>query len=393
MRDVAIIGIGINKWGELWNKSLRDIYVEAALNAIDDAKIDRIDSMYVGSMSPGIFIGQEHLSSLLSDYLGQGSIPTTRVESACASGALAIRQGFIDVASGMSDVVLVGGVEKMSDVDSSKATDILATALDSEWEAFQGISFAGIYALICRAHMEKYATTRNQLSQVAVKNHQNGLLNPHAQFQMKLTVEQVNNSSLVADPLRLLDCSPITDGAAAVVMCSMDVAKKISRTSSTGTPNRPIIKLSGSGHATDTIALHSRHDLTTFNSTTLAAQQAYKMSSLTPKDIHFAEVHDCFTISEIIACESLGFFERGIGALATERGDTSLNGKLPINPSGGLKSKGNPLGATGVAQVYEVVTQLRAEAGSRQIKNARRALTQNMGGSGGSSLVHIWEVL
>ncbi|MBF0362444.1 MAG: thiolase domain-containing protein [Oligoflexia bacterium] len=386
MRDVAIIGIGINKWGELWNKSLRDIYVEAALNAIDDAKIEKIDAMYVGSMAPGLFVGQEHLSSLLSDYLGHGPIPTTRVESACASGGLAIRQGFIDVASGMNDIVLVGGVEKMNDVDGATATDALASASDSEWEAFHGITFPGIYALMARAHMMRYGTTRTHLSQVAVKNHENGLLNPHAQFQMKLTVDQVSNSAKVADPLRLLDCSPVTDGAAAVIMCPLDMAKKISK-------NHAIVKLSGSGHATDSIALHSRADLTTLNSTILAAQQAYKMAKLGPKDINFAEVHDCFTISEIIISESLGFFEKGEGGRAVERGETSLSGKMPINPSGGLKSKGHPVGATGVAQVYEVVSQLRGDAGKRQLKNAKRALTQNMGGSGGSSLVHLWEVL
>ncbi|MBF0105919.1 MAG: thiolase domain-containing protein [Deltaproteobacteria bacterium] len=385
MREVAVIGTGMNKWGELWEKSLRDIFVEAALKAIDNSGIDKIDSMYVGCMTSGLFVGQEHLASLLSDYLGYGPIPTCRVESACASGGLAIRQGIIDVASGVSDIVLVGGIEKMNDVDGGGATDALATASDQEWEAFNGITFPGIYALMARAHMEKYGTTRDQLSHVSVKNHNNGLLNPNAQFKLKATLESVKNAVMVATPLTLMDCSPVTDGAAAVVLCSLDTAKKMGKT--------PLVVLKGMGHATNSIALHTRKDLTTIESTTMAAQQAYKMAGVGPKDINFAEVHDCFTIAEIMATESLGFFERGEGGKAAESGITALGGKMPINTSGGLKSKGHPVGATGVAQVCEVVSQLKGCAGDRQLKNPRRGLTHNMGGSGGSSLVHIWEVL
>ncbi len=384
MRDVAVIGIGINKWGELWKKSLRDIYVEAALYAIADAGVDKIDAMYVGCMTSGLFTGQEHLASLLSDYLGYGPIPTVRLESACASGGLAVRQGFIDVASGMNDIVLVGGVEKMTDVDGGAATTALAAASDFEWEAFHGATFPGIYAMMARAHMKKYGTTRNQLSHVAVKNHANGKLNPNAQYRQNITVDFVNNAAMVAEPLTLFDCSPITDGAAAIIMCPLDMAKKICK--------KPIITLKGSGHATGPIALHDK-DLTSIESTVIAAQKAYKMAGVGPKNINIAEVHDCFTIAEIMATEALGFFEKGDGGKAAERGDTALHGKMPINTSGGLKSKGHPVGATGVAQVVEVVTQLRGDAGDRQAKNPKVALTQNMGGSGGSSLVHIWEVL
>ncbi len=383
MREVAIIGVGMNKWGELWNKSLREIFVEAALLAIDDAGVERIDSMYVGSMSSGLFVAQEHIASLLADYLGTPSIPSARVESACASGGLALRQGFIDVASGMSDIVLVGGVEKMTDVTGGGATFALGTAADQEYECYHGVTFPGLYALIARAHMHQYGTTREQLAMVAVKNHHNGSKNPLAQYPFEITLDSVLKSPLVADPLRLLDCSPITDGAAAVILCPAELAKELKKD--------PIIKITGSGHATDFIALHSRKDITWLSATAKAAEIAYKMANKTPAEIDFAEVHDCFTIAEICVTEALGFFEKGKGGEAVEKALTSLDGKIPVNTSGGLKSKGHPVGATGVAQVVEVVKQFREEAGERQVKNARIALTQNMGGSGGSTLVHIFE--
>jgi len=385
MRDVAIIGVGMNKWGELWEKSLRDIFVESALLAIEDAGVDHIDSMYVGCMTSGLFVGQEHLASLLADYLGAGPIASARVESACASGGLAVRTGFIDVASGMSDIVLVGGVEKMTDVSGDGATYALSTAADQEYEVYHGITFPGLYALMARSHMQKFGTTREQLAQVAVKNHENGSKNPLAQFPQKITVEEVLNSIMVADPLTILDCSPITDGAACLILCPADMAKKISK--------KPPVKIIASGNATDTIALHSRNDFTTLNATIKAAERAYKMANLTPENIDLAEVHDCFTIAEIMIIEDLGFVKKGEGGKATQSGMTALGGKKPINTSGGLKSKGHPVGATGVAQVAEVVHQLRGEAGARQVKNAKIGLTQNMGGSGGSAVVHILQAV
>jgi len=384
MREVAMIGIGMNKWGELWTKSLRDIFVEAALEAIDDAGVDKIDSMYIGCMSSGLFVGQEHLASLLSDYLGMGPIPAARVESACASGGLAVRMGFIEVASGLSDIVLVGGVEKMLDISGDGATYALATAADQEYEVYNGVTFPGLYAMMAVAHMQKYGTTRKQLAQVAVKNHYHGSMNPLAQYPHQITIDEVLNSVLVADPLRILDCSPITDGAAAAILCPLDLAKKICK--------NPIVKIIGSGHATDTIALHSRENLYELKSTERAAQQAYKMANKQPKDIDLAEVHDCFTIAEICVIEALGLVEKGKGGEATESGLTTLGGKIPINTSGGLKAKGHPVGATGVAQIVEITKQLRGEAGKRQVQNAKIGLTQNMGGSGGSCLVHILEV-
>jgi acetyl-CoA C-acetyltransferase len=382
MREVAVIGVGMTKWGELWEKSLRDIFVETALLALDDAGVDKIDSLVVGCMSSGIFVGQEHLASLLADYLGQAPVPAARVESACSSGGLALRTGFIEVASGMADIVLVSGVEKMTDVSGQEATYALGTAADQEYECYHGITFPGLYALIARAHMEKYGTTREQLALVAVKNHYNGSMNPLAQYPYKITVDAVLNSVLVADPLRILDCSPITDGAAALILCPLELAKKM---------KKPLVKISGSGQATDTIALSSRKDITWIESTFQAAKKAYAMAGKKPEDIDVIEAHDCFTIAEICVMEALGLVEKGKGGKAVEEGLTSLKGKIPVNTSGGLKAKGHPVGATGVAQAIEIVKQLREDAGPRQVKGARVGLTQNMGGSGGSSVVHIFE--
>ncbi|MFW6131437.1 MAG: thiolase domain-containing protein [Candidatus Aminicenantaceae bacterium] len=382
MRDVAIIGVGITQWGELWEKSLRNIYTEVALKVVEDAGIDRIDSMYVGSMSSGLFVGQEHIASLLADYMGQVPIPATRIESACASGGLAVRQGYIEVASGMSDIVLAGGVEKMTDVSGSEATYALGTAADQEYEGYHGITFPGLYALIANAHMEKYRTKREQLALVAVKNHLNGSKNPLAQYPFEVTMDAVLNSVMIADPLRILDCSPITDGAAAVVLTTLDIARKM---------NKPVVKIVGTGHATDAIALSSRKDLTWLEAVYQSGRQAYNMAQKKPEDIDVAEVHDCFTIAEICAIEALGFVEKGKGGEAVESKMTYLEGKIPVNTSGGLKSKGHPVGATGVAQIVEIVKQLRGEAVNRQVQQAKVGLAQNMGGSGGSSVVHILE--
>lgn len=384
MRDVAVIGIGMTKWGELWDKALRDIFVETALLAIDEAGVDHIDSMYVGCMTSGIFVGQEHLASQLADYLGMGPVPSARVETACASGGLAVKLGFIEVASGMSDIVLAAGVEKMTDVGGDQATYALSTAADQEYEGYHGITFPGLYAMMARAHMHAYGTTREQMARVAVKNHHNGSLNPLAQYPFEVTVEEVLTSTMVADPLRILDCSPITDGAAAVVLCPLEMARKLSK--------KPAVKIIGVGHATDTIALHSRQDMTHLMATEKAAQAAYKMAGKKPEDIDLAEVHDCFTIAEICVIEALGFVPRGKGGTAAESGLTAHGGKIPVNVSGGLKAKGHPVGATGVAQIYELTKQLRGEAGKRQVEGARVGLAQNMGGSGGSTLVHLLEV-
>jgi acetyl-CoA C-acetyltransferase len=282
-------------------------------------------------------------------------------------------------------VVLTAGVEKMTDVDGGAATRALAAAADQEYEAYQGVTFPGLYAMMAVAHMAKYGTTREQLAMVAVKNHKNGAMNPHGQYPFEVSLDQVLNATRVADPLRILDCSPITDGAAAAIICPLDKVAEF-------TKNSPI-KVSGSGQATDTFALHQRKDICAIESAALAAQQAYTMAGVGPGDIDFAEVHDCFTIAEIMVMEALGFCEKGQGGKAVEAGETAIGGRIPINPSGGLKSKGHPVGATGIAQIFELVTQLRGNAGGRQVKDAKRGLAHNMGGTGASSTVHILEVI
>lgn len=381
-KEVAVIGIGMTKWGELWEKSLRDVAVEAALKCLEDAGVDKVDAVTIGCMSSGLFNGQEHMASVVTDYLGQRFVPAIRVESACASGGLAVKTAYMEVASGLAESALAIGVEKMTDVDGGEATFALATAADQDNEAFHGITFPGLYAMMANAHMHKHGTSLEQLSQVSVKNHHNGSMNPHAQFPFKVTLDQVMNSTMVADPVRLLHCSPITDGGAAVLLVPVEVAKKM---------NKPYAVITGIGHATDTIALCQRKDLCKLDVVEAAAQRALKMAGKTIRDIDFAEVHDCFTIAEIMVMEALGIVEPGQGGPATMKGLTALDGDFPINPSGGLKSKGHPVGATGVAQIVEAVNQLRGEAGQRQIKNARTALTQNMGGSGASSIIHILE--
>lgn len=382
MRDVAVVGVGITKFGELWKDSFRDIFVEASLKAIENSGVDHIDSMYIGTMSSGLFVGQEHVGAVMADYLGVAPIPATRVESACASGGAAFRSAFFEVASGHSDIVLAGGVEKMT--DGADVTEALATAADQEYEVYHGITFPGLYAMIARSYMHDYKTTREQLAAVAVKNHKNGSMNPNAQFRSPITLEQVMKSTMVANPLRLLDCSPVSDGGAAVILASLDVAKKL---------KRPFIKIKASSQSSDTIALHSRESLTSLKCVSVAAEKVFKQAKLKPKDISFAEVHDCFTIAEVVVTEDLGFFEKGKGGEAAEKGMTAIDGKIPINTSGGLKSKGHPVGATGIAQIIECYEQLTGQSGERQVKKAKYGLAQNMGGSGASCIIHILEAV
>jgi acetyl-CoA C-acetyltransferase len=381
LRDVAIIGVSQTKFGELWEKSFRDLIVEAGLKAVDDANIEGEDlgAMYVGNMSAGLFVQQEHIASLIADHSGLTPIPCARVEAACASGGLALRNGIMAVASGYHDIVISAGVEKMTDVVDP--TPAIATASDQEWEAQQGVTFPSLYAMMAKRHMHEYGTTREQLAMVSVINHKNGAKNPLAQFPMEISVDAVLNSSIVADPLRLLDCSPVSDGAAAVILCPAEDAKKY-----TDTP----IYVKASAQASGTIALHDRKDLTTIDSTVHASRNAYKMAGFGPKDIDLVEVHDCFSINGLLAVEDLGFVEKGKGGIAIEEGMTELDGKIPVNPSGGLKARGHPLGATGIAQAAEIVWQLRGEAGKRQVDGAQIGMTHNIGGTGGTAAVHIF---
>lgn len=382
MREAAIAGIGMTDFGELWDASLRQMFTEAAVAAIEDAGVDHIDSMYVGSMTPGLFVHQEHIGALLADYLGMAGIPAGRVESACASGGLALRMAVLEVLSGASEIVLAGGVEKMT--DGVDATDALATAADQEYEAFEGITFPGLYALMARAHMEKYGTTREQMADVAVKNHANGMLNPRAHFRRPIERADVLTSNLVAEPLRLLDCSPITDGAAAAIVTTTERAREL---------GVPVIRVRASAMATASLALHDRQDLTTIPSVGRAVGRAFEETGLGPDDLDVLEVHDCFTIAELVVMEEIGLVEPGKSGEAVSSGLTALDGKLPVNTSGGLKSKGHPVGASGIAQIFEIVEQLRGDAGDRQVGGARIGMAQNMGGSGASCVAHILEAI
>ena len=388
MRDVAVIGVGLTKFGELWDQSFRQLTAEAGSKAILDSGITGkdIDGLYIGSMSSGRFVGQEHVGALVADASGFSHlhIPATRLEGACASGSLALRQGYLSIASGINDVVVVGGIEKMNDVGGSAATETLATASDQEWEAFFGATFPGLYAMIAKRHMHEFGTTKEDLAHVAVKNHANGAKNPYAQYQKEISLEMALNAAPVAEPLGLMDCSPVTDGAAAVVLCAVDRVQEFE-----GTP----VKIIGSGQASDTLSLHGRREITTLDATVHAGKMAYKQSNLQPKDIDFAEVHDCFTIAEICAIEDLGFVKKGEGGKAVQNKITTLDGTIPVNTSGGLKSKGHPVGATGVAQIVELAKQLRGEADRRQVKDARYGLAHNVGGSGATCVVHIMEAM
>jgi acetyl-CoA C-acetyltransferase len=381
LRDVAIIGVSQTKFGELWEVSFRDLITEAGMKAVADAGIEGqdLEAMYVGNMTAGLFIQQEHIASLIADHSGLTPIPCTRVEAACASGGLALRSGIMAVASGYHDVVISAGVEKMTDVVDP--TPAIATASDQEWEAQQGVTFPSLYAMMARRHMHEYGTSREQLAMFSVNNHKNGALNPLAQYPFEIGVDQVLNSTMVADPLRLLDCSPVTDGAAAVILCPAEDARKY-----TDTP----VYVKASAQASGTIALHDRRDITTIDSTVHASRTAYDMAGMGPKNIDAVEVHDCFSINGILAIEDLGFVEKGQGGQAVEDGLIAIDGDMPVNPSGGLKARGHPLGATGIAQAAEMVWQLRGDAGKRQVNGIEVGMTHNIGGTGGTAAVHIF---
>ncbi len=382
MRDVAIIGVGETQIGELWNKSLREIGIEAGLKALKDAGLegDEVEKLYVGNMSAGKLIDQEHIAPLIADYAGISGVPSTRIESGSASGGMALAEGYKAVASGMEDIVVVGGAEKMTDVGEQEAKEILSSTNDQEWETVFGATFESLYAMIARYHMEKYGTTKDQLAQVAVKNHANAAKNPNAQYPRETTKDFVKNAPMVADPLGMFDCAPISDGGAAVVLCPAEQAESFE-----GDP----VEIVSIGQGGDYMAVHERKDICTMKSTKHAAKKAYQRSKLDPEDIDFAEVHDNYTITEIMAIEDLGFFEKGQGGPATEKGKTELNSEISINTSGGLKAKGRPVGAVGLNQAVEAVIQLRGEAGERQVDDPEYGLLHNIGGTGASAIVHI----
>jgi len=385
MRKVAVIGIGETQFGELWDRSFRDLGIEAGLRAVQDAGIttENIDALYVGNMSAGKFVDQEHVGALVADYSGLSDthLPTTRIEGGGACGALAILQAWAAIASGLHEVVVVGAAEKMTDVSETHAQEILSSTADQEWETVFGATFAGLYAMMARRHMYEYATTREQIAQVAVKNHKHGALNPNAQFQKEIKLEAVLNAPKIAEPLGMLDAAPLSDGAAALVLCPLEKARRFNDTP---------VELLASGQASDPLALHDRRDLTTMDATVVAGKRAFHMAGKTPLDVQVAEVHDNFTITEILALEDLRFFKKGQGGPATEEGQTLIGGKIAVNTSGGLKARGQPVGATGVAQAVEIVRQLRGEADKRQVANAEIGLTHTLGGTGATAVVHLF---
>ncbi|MBD3407122.1 MAG: thiolase domain-containing protein [Candidatus Lokiarchaeota archaeon] len=381
-RKVAIIGVGMSTFGELWDKSLRDITLEAGMYSIFDAEISgsEIDALIIGNMSAGRFTGQEHLGALAADMGGLGNIPAYSVEAACASGGAAVRHAYMAIKSGEHDAMMVLGCEKMSDVNQTEAMKTISVASDWEWEGLFGATFPALYAFIARRHMKEYGTTEEMLAQVAVKNHANAAHNPWAQFQRAVPIEFVMGSGMLADPIRVLHSSPISDGAAGLIMCDAKIAKKY-----TDTP----IYIEASTQSSDTLALHDRRDICTADSVVHSSRAALKKADLTVNDIDVFELHDSFTISEITLTEDVGIVEKGQGGQALMDGLTEIGGKYPVNTSGGLKARGHPIGATGVAQVVELALQLRGDCEGRQVDGAEKGLAVNIGGTGATSIVHI----
>lgn len=384
MIKVSIVGAGQTKFGRHDDYNIRELFALAAHEAIQDAGISPkdVEAAYIGNLSADTFNQQTHIAPMMVDSAGMKGIPATKCEAACASSATALRAAILAIESGHHEVVMAAGVEKMTDLPTPGVIEILATAADQPFEAQPGITFPGIFALFATAHMAKYGTTKEQLAAVAVKNHANAVHNPLAQYQKEIDIETVLSSRIVAWPLRLFDCSPITDGAAAVILTRNKKARKF-----TDAP----VKIIASAQANDTMDMCDRTDLTTLYAAKTAANRAYKQARIFPLDLDFAEVHDCFTIAEIIATEDLGFFQPGQGGKAVEEGQTQIDGEIAINTSGGLKAKGHPVGATGVAQIIELFHQLRDEAGKRQVDSPNYGLAHNVGGSGATAVVHICE--
>ncbi len=411
-RGVVMVGAGMSKFGAFPEKSSRDLFVEAfqAMTASVDKGLDPqvIESLYIGNFSSDVFERQGHIAPIMTDAVGLVPRPATRVEDACASGGAALRQGVLAIASGLYDVVLVGGVEKMTNLPTNEVTDALAIAADGLYEIPSGFTFPGFYAAIATAYMARYGMAPEDLMRVAIKNHDNGALNPLAQFNMSIldwmkgriaAAEKKGKprptwqtewdflhdnaaNPMIAWPLRLFDCSPITDGAAAVLLAAEERAAEF-----TGSP----IHITGSGQASG-FPLHDRSDLTEIAAAQKAAQDAYEMAGVQPADIRLAEVHDCFTIAEVVATEDLGFFPKGEGYRLAAEGATARGGVKPVNSSGGLKSKGHPVGASGVAQAVEMWKQMRCEAGLRQVPgDVSLGLTHNVGATGTTCVVHIYE--
>ena len=382
MENVCVIGAGSTKYGKL-DDSISDIAIEASVAAIESAGIvpKEIKAGYISNVF-GVADKQVHLGPVIMSNLGIPERPSLSIESACGSGSVSFREAFANVAAGFYDAVLVTGVEKVTHTGTEWTTTYFSYCSDFFYEGASGASFPGLFASMARAYLTEFKATEEDLAKVAVKNHENGLLNPKAHLRKKITVEDVMNSAVVASPLKLYDCCPFSDGASSVILCNEKFAKE---------HTKDYINVIGSGRGGSPAALQGREYLTTIPSTKIAAEAAYKMAGITSKDVDFAEVHDCFTIAEIVDTEDLGFFEKGKGVEGVRENQTSRKGDIPINPSGGLKSKGHPIGATGVGQVVEVFDQLTGKAGARTVNDAKIGLTQNFGATGASCAVHIFQ--
>jgi len=382
MRPIAIIGIGKTAFGAFPDRDLRSLAVEAGEKCLADAHVSpsQVEAYYLGNFAGPSFVGQNHLAPYIAGAMGITGVPCTRFEAACASSGSAFYHAVSSVAAGLNDVVLVAGVEKMTSQTTPKVTEILAGAGDTCGEVRAGATFPALFAMIARRHMYQYGTTREMMAAVAVKNHENGAKNPLAHMRKVITMEQALKGKPISEPLTVFDCSLISDGAAAVLIAPLERAGEFT--------DKPV-KVLGVAQTSDYVALDQKEDITTFRAVSAAAQKAYKMAGVTAQDIQFAEIHDCFTIAEIIATEDLGFVKKGEGGPYALAGCTRLTGPLPINTSGGLKSKGHPVGATGVGQICDLVYQLRAEAGERQLARHSLGLAQNLGGSGATAVVTI----
>ncbi len=382
MESVCVLGAGSTKYGKL-DDSIVDITVQASADAINSAGIEPADikAGYISNVF-GIADKQVHLGPVIMSNLGISDRPSLSIESACGSGSVSFREAYANVAAGFYDCLLVAGTEKVTHTGTEWTTTYFAYCSDFFHEGSAGASFPGLFAAMARAYLTEFGATEEDFAQVAVKNHNNGILNPKAHLRKKITIDDVMKSAVVASPLKLYDCCPFSDGASAVILCTEEFAKK------TG---GDYIKVTGSGRGGSPAALQGRERITTIPSTVIASRSAYKMAGITAKDVDFAEVHDCFTIAEIVDTEDLGFFEKGKGVEAAREGRTALNSDISINPSGGLKSKGHPIGATGVGQVAEVYDQLTGQAGPRTVHDAHIGLTHNFGATGASCAVHIFE--
>jgi len=378
MRKVAILGIGQIKVGEHWEKSLREIGGDAAFAAMQDAGIEKVDSLFVGNMLSPLVSGQNQLGAFFADWIGLWKQEAVKIEAACGSGAAAFRSALTAVASGDSESALVVGVEKMTDKAGRDVTAALATAADADYEVEQGISFVGINALVMRRYMYEFGWKHEDFAPFSINSHANAMHNPYARLREKISTEKFEKSSMVATPINLLDASPIGDGAAAIVIVP---AEKVAR--------QPRIVVAASAAATDTIAVHSRKDPIFLQAAFLSSKRAFEMAGLTPADIDVFELHDAFSIMAALSLEASGFAEKGQGVRLALDNEISIGGRIPVCTRGGLKARGHPVGATGVYQLVEVVQQLRGECGKTQVDGAQIGMAQNIGGSGATILTHI----